>query len=94
MNNKTFSIILLTIIVADSVVTSIVGEEVNPIVLWLMKTFDLSLNGFLIWKVIISGALIYWLSKQYYSYVKFATYSYIGIYTFFVGIQFLILGMR
>lgn len=94
MDNKSFSWILFTIILLDSIVTSYIQEEANPIVLWQMKIFNLSLNEYLCWKVILSGIVIYLLSKQFYSYIKLTTYSYIGIYSVFVGIQFLILGMR
>lgn len=93
MNNKMFAWLLFFIILTDSIVTAHIQEETNPIVLWQMGIFNLTLNQYLFWKVVLSGVAIWFLSGQH-SYIKLTTYAYIGMYTLLVGFQFLLLGMR
>ena len=61
--NLFYSVALGALILLDSIVTFRIGTEANPILLWIMKLFDLSLGSMMFWRTILIWAAIYFLYR-------------------------------
>lgn len=87
MKNK-WTILLLLIVIIDSISTVyIFGMESNPLILWVMKSFDLSLKSAMIWRIVYYLPLLFILDKTKYS--KHVFISYLIIYSGALGISLL-----
>ena len=82
---KPWTAALLILVVIDAIVTTYIGVEKNPLILWTMDTFDLTLKGAMIAKVIYSIPLIAYLNYVDFSRLTFL--AYIGLYLIFTGVQ-------
>ena len=58
-----YSLVLGALILIDSAVTVKIGREANPLLLWVMNLFDLSLKSMMFWRTIFIWAAIYFLYR-------------------------------
>lgn len=82
---KPWSIILLLIIIADSLFTIYIGTETNPLHLWIMSKFDLSLAQAMILRVFYLLPFVWIINKWYEA--KYVVIMYISIYILSFGAQ-------
>jgi hypothetical protein len=61
--NLFYSVALGALILLDSIVTYRIGNEANPILLWIMKAFDLTLGGMMFWRTVLIWGAIYFLYR-------------------------------
>ncbi len=86
VNEKKFAIILATIIILDSVVTSYMGTEVNPLIFWSMNKLDLTLNQAMFWRIAWCLPFVYLIYRC--RKALLALNLYLMLYGSLVGIQF------
>lgn len=86
IDDRFFALLLALIIVADSYVTMKIGTELNPLILWCMKKFDLTLAQAMFWRAIWCLPLIYIIYK--YGKAKLTVGLYLAVYAIFIGVQF------
>lgn len=81
-----WSYVFFVVIIIDALTTIyLFGEEANPIILWTMKVFDLSLEGAMIAKIIYSFPLLFFVDYFGRSkWVIIALISYIGVYVYWL----------
>lgn len=77
---------LLLLILIDCIVTVRIGEETNPLILWTMDVFELTLRQAMYAKMIYSLPFLLILNATDWS--RFTFFAYIGIYFVAVGFQF------
>jgi len=61
--NVYYSLALGALILLDSIVTARIGREANPILLWIMGLFSLSLGQMMFWRTAAIWAAIYFLYR-------------------------------
>jgi len=86
MKLKPWTIALIVLVFLDAVVTTLIGEETNWLILWVMETININLSQAMFLKVVLSFPVIIWLNRTEYS--KFIVLAYIAIYFILVGLQF------
>jgi hypothetical protein len=77
--NLLYSILLGVVILMDSVFTVYVGSELNPILLWIQKGFDLTLAELMVWRTILIWAAIVFLYRVGFE-NKYLMVGYIALY--------------
>lgn len=85
---KPWSITLLILIIADSIFTIYLGVEKNPLHLWFMEVFNLSLFQVMILRVFYLLPFV-WIIDKWYN-PKYVAIAYISLYTVMAGVQFVI----
>lgn len=83
---KKWTIALLLLIIADSIFTIFIGRESSPIILYIMKSFNISLEITMIIRILYCLPFLYIVNK--YNFSRFTFLSYIGIYMIASGVQF------
>ena len=83
-----WTIALAILIIIDSIHTIFVGSESNPLILWVMSNFDLTLNTAMLMRIVYCLPLLYILNKTDWS--RFTFFAYAGIYLVLSGAQFLL----
>lgn len=83
----TYALIVLAIV--DSIFTVMVGSEHSFILLWVMTTFDFTLNQAMVMRIFYLVPLLYFLDKQT-DFGKITFFLYIAIYFGLAGAQFLL----
>lgn len=86
MKLKPWSIALIALITLDAIVTIIIGEETNWLILWVMRIININLSQAMFLKVAISLPLVMIINESEYS--KITVLAYIAIYFVLVGGQF------
>ena len=84
MKLKPWTIGLLILIIMDSIVTSYIGGEYNGLILWTMKTFNLTLNQAMIARIFYCLPLVMLLN--YTAFSKLTVVLYIGMYVILTGV--------
>lgn len=82
---KPWTLILLFLIIIDSIFTIYIGIEGSPFVLGIMNKFDISLNTFMLLRIIYCLPFLYILNR--FNRSKFVTISYMSTYMIFTIIQ-------
>ena len=77
---------LLILILIDCVATTYIGTESNPLILWTMDFFGLTLKQAMYAKMLYSLPFLLILNATDWS--RFTFFAYIGLYFVMVGIQF------
>jgi hypothetical protein len=77
---------LLILILIDAITTTYIGTETNPLILWTMDTFGLTLKQAMYAKIIYSLPFLWILNLTDWS--RFTFFAYIGLYMVLVGFQF------
>jgi hypothetical protein len=77
---------LLILILIDAIATTYIGTETNPLILWTMDTFGLTLKQAMYAKIIYSLPFLWILNLTDWS--RFTFFAYIGLYMVLVGFQF------
>ena len=80
-----WTIALIGILIADSAVTVFIGHENNPLILWVMSTFDVPLKEAMILRLLFCAPLVYIVDK--YKWSKFTAQCYIALYIILAGLQ-------
>lgn len=83
---KKWTLALLLLIIADSIFTIFIGRENNPLTVWAMNFFNMSLPLVMVVRVLYCLPLLWILNRTEFSRLTFLLY--IGIYTIFSGVQF------
>jgi hypothetical protein len=86
MKLKPWTIALLVLITLDAIVTTIIGQEENWMIVWVMKTIDINLSQAMFLKVALSLPVVLWLDRH--EYTRITVIGYIAIYFILVGFQF------
>lgn len=87
MKIKPWTWMLLCLILVDSIFTVYIGRESNPLILWTMNKFNISLSVAMIARIFYCFPLLYILNKMDFSRLTFVLYS--GIYILCTGVQFI-----
>lgn len=82
---RPWTIALLFIILLDSIITSYIGMEANPLIIWTMKTFDLTLNQAMVARILYCLPLVALINHM--DFGKITVLCYIAIYVILVGLQ-------
>ena len=85
MKLKPWTIALLALVTLDAIVTTIIGQEENWMILWVMTKANMTLNQAMFLKVLLSLTIILWLDKS--DYTKITVFGYVAIYFILVGCQ-------
>ena len=80
---KPWSIVLIVLFIIDSIYTAYLGTELNALYIWIMNTFNISLNMMMIYRVFYVLPLI-WVIDRYYK-PEYILTAYVFIY--FYGLQ-------
>lgn len=72
--------LLLFLVIADSLFTLHIGKEANPLLLFIMKSFDLSLLQMMIARTLILSLLIYFVHLFASKWIKYVIIAYIALY--------------
>ncbi|MCK4777620.1 MAG: hypothetical protein KAS39_04525 [Actinomycetia bacterium] len=78
MKFKPWTIALIILVAADSALTVHIGAERNPVILWAMDTFDLSLKAAMLARLIYLFPLIVFIN--YKDLCKLTFLAYLSIY--------------
>lgn len=81
MELKPWTVGLLILIIVDSIVTSYIGTETNPLILWTMETFNLTLNQAMVARIFYCLPLVAIIN--YADFGKLTVICYIGLYLIF-----------
>jgi hypothetical protein len=73
-----WTLILSLIVIADSFLTIYIGVEMNPIILWVMDIFNLSLEKVMYLRLLYIAPFIYIVHR--WNYIRCATLAYISVY--------------
>ena len=84
MKLKPWTIALLLLIVLDSIVTTYIGTESNMLIMWTMKTFDLTLKQAMIARIFYCLPLV--IALNYTDFSKITVFLYIGLYIVLSGV--------
>ncbi len=79
-----WSYILLVIVIADSLVTYYIGGERNPLILFVMEKFDLTLGAAMVVRVIYCLPLIIAVDRFEQKTSMWALILYLTIYLYFL----------
>ena len=82
---KPWSIILLLIIIADSIFTVYLGTEKNPLHLWIMSTFNLTLAQAMMMRIFYLLPFVWIIDKWYKAKPVVIVYTFVYMLSF--GIQ-------
>jgi hypothetical protein len=85
MKARWWTIGLAIVILLDSIVTVKMGSEANPLILWVMKTFDISLSVAMVLRLVWCAPLLYIIDRWEFS--KITMLCYLGVYLALVGLQ-------
>jgi hypothetical protein len=85
---RPWTVALLVLILLDSIITSHIGMETNPLIIWTMKTFDLTLNQAMVARILYCLPLVVLINHM--DFGKITVLCYIAIYVILVGLQGLI----
>jgi len=86
MKLKPWTIALLILITLDAIVTTIIGQEENWMIVWVMTKININLSQAMFLKVVLCLPVVLWLDKH--EYTRITVFGYIAIYFILVGFQF------
>lgn len=79
-----WSYILLAIVVADSLVTYYIGGERNPLILFVMEKFDLTIGAAMVVRVVYCLPLVIVLDKFEHRISMWTLTLYLTVYLYFL----------
>ena len=79
-SNLIYSYLLLFVIIADSLFTLYVGKESNPLLLAIMKSFDLTLLQMMMIRTVALSILIWLVYILVEKWIKYVLVAYISLY--------------
>lgn len=82
---KPWTVALLVLILIDSLITSHIGSESNPLILWTMKTFGLTLDQAMIFRIIYCLPLVVLINHM--DFGKITIICYVILYIILTGFQ-------
>lgn len=79
-----YSYLMLFVVVLDSIFTIHIGKEANPLLLFIMNIFNLSIVKMMIYRTLGLSCLIWFIYKYSRKCMKYVLFSYIFLYYFFI----------